>query len=74
MVSFRFDEWLRPGAVVAHELSRTTLCTYGRKFQDWNIQAYADLLKVSSILIDIPPRHPSIQLWGPTEGIFSFEC
>jgi hypothetical protein len=70
--SYGFDEWLRAGewwlmSSQGHldpEIPSDLIIP---------IQPYADLLKASSILLDILPRHPSIRLWDPTKEYLQFQ-
>lgn len=67
--SFGFDEWLRAG-------QWWLMSAQGRLYSGAegviDLQPYADLLKASSILLDILPRHPSIRLWDPTKEYLQF--
>jgi len=70
--SYGFDEWLRAG-------QWWLMSSQGRLDPEIPtdlvipIQPYADLLKASSILLDILPRHPSIRLWDPTKEYLQFQ-
>jgi hypothetical protein len=70
--SYGFDEWLRAG-------QWWLMSSQGRLDPEMPsdlvipIQPYADLLKASSILLDILPRHPSIRLWDPTKEYLQFQ-
>ena len=70
--SFGFDEWLQAG-------QWWLMACQGRLYSGIGengmigAQPYANLLKASSILLDILPRHPSIRLWDPTKEYLQFQ-
>ncbi|TAQ88444.1 hypothetical protein B7494_g3230 [Chlorociboria aeruginascens] len=68
--SFGFDEWLQAGKwwLMSFQRGNSTGISDGII----HAQAYADLLKASSILLDVLPRHPSIRLWDPTKEYLQF--
>ncbi|CZR56337.1 uncharacterized protein PAC_06225 [Phialocephala subalpina] len=69
--SYGFDEWVRAGRWwLMSSQNRLSKAQTGATIA---IQLYADLLKASSILLDILPRHPSIRLWDPTKEYVVFQ-
>lgn len=70
--SYGFDEWLRAG-------QWWLISSQGRlepeTSDNWIIpvQPYTNLLKASSIILDILPRHPSIRLWDPTKEYMQYQ-
>jgi len=70
--SFGFDEWLRAGQWWLMS-SQARLYSLSSEATEIEPQSYADLLKASSILLDILPRHPSIRLWDPTKEYLQFQ-
>ncbi|KAN0112301.1 hypothetical protein V8E51_005252 [Hyaloscypha variabilis] len=70
--SYGFDEWLRAGQwwLMSSQGQLDPEITSDLVIP---IQPYADLLKASSILLDILPRHPSIRLWDPTKEYLQFQ-
>jgi hypothetical protein len=70
--SYGFDEWLRAG-------QWWLMSSQGRLEPETAeelvipVQPYVNLLKASSILLDILPRHPSIRLWDPTKEYLQFQ-
>ncbi|KAN0116843.1 hypothetical protein V8E51_002820 [Hyaloscypha variabilis] len=70
--SYGFDEWLRAGQWWLMS-SQGRLEPEAAEELVIPIQPYVNLLKASSILLDILPRHPSIRLWDPTKEYLQFQ-
>lgn len=70
--SYSVEEWLQAGQwwLMSSQGRLTSPGSTDRKIE---VQAYANLLKASSILLDILPRHPSIRLWDPTKEYVQFQ-
>jgi hypothetical protein len=70
--SYGFDEWLQAGQWWLMSC-QGRLVSIGPGDPKIGLQPYANLLKSSSILLDILPRHPSIRLWDPTKEYLQFQ-
>lgn len=70
--SFGFDEWLQAGQWWLMACQGRLYTAVGENGMI-GAQPYANLLKASSILLDILQRHPSIRLWDPTKEYLQFQ-